>query len=148
MQNTLLHNFHEQHVKGKPPGAIVEVEIVLLARLTNSVADALNTASTKVYIRSMTLKHIYEKRTAYKYDVILESLTAIIETPSSVYKNNSTKRAHYILVKTIKGALFACLLQENAHPEVGQEVTVVVTAYRTTKKYLEKFEHIQSWKDG
>ncbi len=62
MAKQSLLAFHKTYVQGIPPKAFVVPEVFLVAILSNEVKEVLSTASSKVYIRSIALKHIYEKR--------------------------------------------------------------------------------------
>lgn len=143
-----LRSFHEKYVLGVRPGGHVIPEMYLIGHLTNEVSTVIAAQTTRIHIRSIALKHIYEKRNAYEYDVLINNISTIIKFPDSLYENDDAKKADFILVKQIDGALYACVIKQNAHPETGQDVAVVITAFKTTARYLAKFELIQSWKGG
>ncbi len=143
-----LRQFHKTYVRGVEPGEHVVPEMHVVGQITNEVAAAITARATRIHIRSIALKHIYEKRNAYEYDVIIDNLDIIIKFPDQIYDNQDIKKAEFIFVKQIDSFLYACLIKQNAHPETGQDISVVVTAFKTTERYLTKFELIQSWKGG
>ncbi len=75
-------------------------------------------------------------------------METVLRQPDNIFVNPDHKLADYFFTKLDDGAVFACLLKMNAHPEVGQEITMVITAFKTTQRYLKKFKLVQNWKGG
>lgn len=143
-----LREFHERYVLGIRPGEHVVPEMHAISQITHEVSAVIGARATRIHIRSIALKHVYEKRNAYEYDVIIDNLDMMIRFPDFIYRNDDIKKADLLFAKDIDGALYVCLVKQNAHPETGQDISVIVTAFKTTPRYLAKFKLIQSWKDG
>lgn len=41
-----------------------------------------------------------------------------------------------------------CSIETNAHPEIGEEVNVIVTAFKIDHRYTRKYKLIWKWEDG
>ncbi len=103
------------------PKAIVKNQTILCVK----------TRGEKIYLTSRVLKHLYDKRTAAIYFLILTHLEKVLSTPDAIYKNKFDKRGNLILVKAIKEILVLVSLEK-----VKQKHFAVVTAFEIEEKYL------------
>ena len=83
---------HKKHIKGTEREALVKEVRVLLCHLNKHIRISLKITEHKVYIKTIVLKHLYDKRNAQEYDFILENLHLIVKNPDKIYKNKSEKR--------------------------------------------------------
>lgn len=139
---------HEMYIKNQPDGAVVILEVISVALLSEIVQRALKLASPKVYIKTKNLKHMYEKRPESVYEFLLRNLDKIIHFPDRVYRNPAAKRGEFCFVKQFKNELFLAAIEFNAHPETGEEINLIVTAFKIKHRYVSKYELIWDWKDG
>ncbi|MCD6233322.1 hypothetical protein J7J81_03030 [bacterium] len=96
----------------------------------------------KVYINTKVLKHYYDKRPTFEYDLIINNLHKIVRYPDKIYRNKENKRGDYCFVKIIKNEKCLCVVEK------GNRRLEVVTFYRIPKeKYLNSFSLVWSWRD-
>lgn len=132
----------EKHIKGTPAGAIVTKRKIVLCRLTNQVNRAVLKCGglSKVYINTIVIKHLYDKKPAEEFHFIVENLDKIVRFPDYICKNKKPKRGKWIFVKELKNELYLCSLgNENIDFEVA-------TSFRDRKrKYIKSYDLIWSW---
>ena len=61
----------ELYVKGSAKEAIVPERSGLVCHLTKATQEAINSSAMKVYISSRVIKHIYDKRPAEEFDMVI-----------------------------------------------------------------------------
>ena len=140
-----LVDIFSQYVKETQPKAIVTQKTIILCRLTNQVNRTLLNCRglSKIYINTIVIKHIYDKRPAEEFDFLIKYLHRIVKYPDKIYKNREQKRGEWIFVKEIKNELYLSSLATEKNKEL--EIT---TAFRIRKKnYLKKYNLIWSWED-
>ncbi len=148
MEEHKLQQIHDQFIKNQPDGAAVILEIFTLANLTEQVQQHLGLSVGKVHIKTKILKHMYERRPASIYDFLLMHLSEIIRFPERIYQNQEAKKGQFIFAKQFPEGLFMASIETNAHPETGQEIHVLITAFKVEQRYLNKYKLIWSWEDG
>ena len=93
-------------------------------------------------ISSISLKHLYDKRPAREFDLILIYLPFIIQSPDLIFKNKSAKRGSLCCVREINSELYFCSL------EFDEEICSVVTCFRIEEDYLNGYILLWSRKGG
>lgn len=121
--------WHEKYIQLTFPKQVVVNESLVLGKMYSN---------ENVYLNTRVMKHLYDKRTAVVYFLLLKNMNQIVFKPDLVYQNNSQKKGSLIFTKLIKKELLAVIME-------SQEGKVfIVTAFETDEKYLEKFKLI--WK--
>lgn len=146
MEQESLHSLHKKYIKGTEPKAIVVYKKILLCNLTKTVQRSCGFSSGAVYITTIILKHLYDKKPAEWYDFIINNLIEIVKYPNHIYKNRSEKTGNFCLVKTLKNKKYLCSIEICADEQEKPEI-YIVTVFRTDDKYLEKYELLWSWRD-
>ena len=143
----VIFELFEKRVKDTKEKEIVALECVYVCRLTYAVFKILGFKDSKVHINTKVLKHLYDKKPAEEFDFIVRYLHKIIKYPDCVYKNKTSKRGDYCLVKKIEDFSYLCSVE---FAEDGEEMKIiVVTAFRVRDEaYLKKYELLWSWKGG
>jgi len=139
----IVPDLHQKYIVNTPQKAIVQNVTVFLCNLTYTVAKGVGLEGHyKVYISTRVLKHSYDKRPAFEYDLIINAIHKTIKYPNKVYANKGNKRGDYCFVKVIKNERCLCVLEKkDRHMEV-------VTFFRVPKeKYLNSFPLVWSWRD-
>lgn len=118
---TKITQLHQDCVGGTLPKEIVINQVILCAK----------TALGRIYLNSRVLKHLYDKRTAAIYFLILACLEQVLSKPDAYYRNKFDKRGAVILIKEVKNIAILVSLEKirNKHFEV-------VTAFEVKEKYL------------
>jgi len=136
-----------KHIENTLPKAIVVVETVYICRLTSAVMKIIKLSDYKIYLNTIALKHMYDKRLAEEFDCLICHLHEIVKYPEKIYKNKTSKSGDYCLVKKIDGFEYFCSLQSSN--EDGISKIMVVTAFRVNdENYLKNYELLWSWKGG
>ena len=91
------------------------------------------------------MKHVYDKRPAQEYDLLIENLQSIVKFPDRIYKNKNGKRGGYVFVKNIKNVLCLCSI-EIAQRENDDSRCEVVTFFTVEEDYLAGYELLWEWK--
>lgn len=138
-----LISLHKKYVKNTAPKQIVFVTSLQLCNLTKKVFNDLKFNSNKVYLTTIMLKHMYDKRVAEEFDYLLYNLYKIIKYPDHVYKNKPGGTGDYFFTKTLENLLYGASIEV-----VNENGLFIVTAFRTTETYLKNFEKIWSWEGG
>ncbi|MDB4983965.1 MAG: hypothetical protein JWM20_144 [Patescibacteria group bacterium] len=146
MDKLVAHRFFKKHVKDTERHAYVVIEEVILCSLTKAVSITIGISSSKAYLSSRAVKHVYDKRPAQEFDMLIQNLPSIVKYPDCIYKNKNAKRGSFCFVKNIRGILYLCSL-EQAELE-GESVLQVATFFRTTEDYLKNYELLWEWKGG
>jgi hypothetical protein len=93
-------------------------------------------------ISSVSLKHLYDKRPAREFDLILIYLRLLVKRPDLILKNKPAKRGSLCYVKEINNELYFCSL------ELDDELCSVVTCFRIEEDYLNGYILLWSRKGG
>jgi hypothetical protein len=142
-----LQTLHKKYIHNTLKKAIVLDETMFLCNLTRAVMLGCNIKSGKVYITTKVVKHLYDKRPAVQYNLILKHLHEVIKFPDNVYSNKSGKRGSLGFCKTIhESLLFASL--EKVQDENGKEEIYIATSFETDLDYLKSYTLIWSWRGG
>ncbi len=145
---TLVVHLYKKYIKGTPKKSIVQMVEIHLCQLTLAVIRGIGIDSNKVYLNTRVLKHMYDKRPAEEFDLMVTSLIEIIKYPDSIYKNKNNKRGSLCFVKKIINN--HCLVSLETIYDENTEAThnQVVTFFRTDENYLSNFELLWEWKGG
>lgn len=138
-----LVKLHKKYIKNTAPKQIVFVTYLQVCNITKKVLNDLKFTSNKVYLTTIMLKHMYDKRVAEEFDYLLYNLYKIIKYPDNIYKNKPGGTGDYFFTKTLEDLLYGASIEV-----LDEQGLFVVTAFRTTNKYLNNFEKIWSWEGG
>ena len=138
-----LVKLHKKYIKNTAPKQIVFVTSLQLCYLTKKVFSDLKLTTHNVYLTTIMLKHMYDKRVAEEFDYLLYNLYKIVKYPDHVYKNKPGGTGDYFFTKTLDNLLYGASIEVSNEQEL-----FIVTAFRTTEKYLNNFEKIWSWEGG
>lgn len=123
----------------------------LLAILTKTVARVISSQNLKVYITTVTLKHLYDKRPAEEFDVIIRCLHQVVRYPKELYENKPGKRGQFCFIKKIRGEKYFCSIErseEKDDPDGETEKFYAASAFRLRdENYLKGYKLVWSWKD-
>jgi hypothetical protein len=149
MRKLSLNDFFRKYVKDTKEKDFVENMFITLCNLTNEVFGLGLFISSKVYLNTRVLKHLYDVKPAEEFDSVLRNIVSIVRFPNHVYENKDSKRGGYAFVKEIDKVLNFCSL-EVTNDEAGgvvQESIYVVTCFRLRKEsYLNGYKLLWSWK--
>ena len=139
----IVPNLHQRYVANTDKNALVQNVSVFLCNLTYTVTKGVELRGYhKVYISARVLKHSYDKRPAFEYDLIINEIHKIIKYPDEIYKNKEGKRGDFCLVKRVKNEKCLCVVEKK------DQRFEVVTFYRIPKeKYLNSFSLVWSWRN-
>jgi len=138
----VVPDLHQKYIANTPQKVIVQNVTVFLCNLTYAVTKGVNLENYhKVYISTRVLKHSYDKRPAFEYDLFINNIHKIIKYPDRIYLDKD-RRGDYCFVKNIKNEECLCVLEKRG------QCMEVVTFYRVTKeKYLNNFPLVWSWRN-
>lgn len=136
-----LAYFHQQYIANTAYKAVVSDNAFYVARLTTNQVNMLGASSAIVLISTRTLKHMYDKRTAREYDLIINQLYAIIQIPDMIVTNPEHHGAFGFVKKINDKNYFVSL-------EISQRYNYVVTCFPVDAKYLSNKKIIQDWRGG
>ena len=133
------------HVKGTAKEAIVPDRRALVCHLTKAVLAGIGLEIMKVHITTRVIKHLYDKRPAQEFDLIIKNGYHIIRYPDEIYKNLDPKRGEYGFVKKIGTELFFCSVEVEKTDGLA-----VATIFKLSKpgSYLKNYKSLWRWKDG
>lgn len=139
----IVLNLHQRYVVNTTKNALVQNVSVFLCNLTYTVTrEAGLQGYHKVYVSTRVLKHSYDKRPAFEYDLIINELHKIVKYPDKIYENKENKRGDYCFVKIVKSERCLCIVEK------GEQCLEIVTFYRAPKeKYLNSFSLVWSWRN-
>ena len=144
-----------KYIKGTPKKDYVKELTVLVCNLTDIVKGNLKIQTSRVYITTKVLKHMYDKRTAEEFDFVVSNLTDFIKFPERIYKNKQGKTGNYCFYKTIAKDAYFCVLEISGDKDPCDEeigMVYVVSAYRLSedkkkrRNYLSSYKLLWSWK--
>ena len=147
-----LQHLHNEYIKGTTEKEIIILTTTLLCNTTNLVTKAINLPSSKVYITTRVVKHLYDSKPAEEYDFIVNNLEKIVRYPDQIYENKGGKRGQFCFLKKIKDDLYFCSFEVSqmvvSESEV-EEVNFVVTAFRIRRpSYLKDYKLLWDRKGG
>ncbi len=141
---TELEKINKLYIKGKKPGEYVTEKVVTICQIKNNIRILLKLPLLKVYISTKVLKHIYEQRPDYEYELILQNLDEVLTEPDAIYQNAKSKRGTFIFKKNLnKNVLMASIevvKQKKGKKEIG--IPYIVTAFSPREGYFKKFRKI------
>ncbi|MDP3697505.1 MAG: hypothetical protein Q8R55_05830 [Candidatus Taylorbacteria bacterium] len=131
---------HKKYVRGTDEGVLVKEIRALVCHLNKYVLKILEITDHKVYIKTRVLKHLYDKRNAQEYDLILENLHLIIKKPDKIYENKNEKRGEFCFYKIVKNKGILCPIEKN----VDNGGFDIVTAFsgKNLENYLKNFKEL------
>jgi len=152
MYRKIISELFEEYIKNTPKGADVVNKTTFLCRLTKAVKEAGEFPTTKVYIKTRVIKHLYDKKTAEEFFFIVENLHKIAKYPDHIYINKGSKRGDFAFLKRLKGKICFCSLEIIEKKEEKFQGNYIVTTYdlRTeekAKRYLKNYKPLWSWRD-
>ncbi len=149
MESSIDKAFTE-HIEGTDPEAIVVDLTLYLTNLTLATRQGCNLTVAKVHITTRVIKHLYDRKPAEEFDVVLKNLAKIVRFPDRVYLNKDSKRGTLCFFKTIGKFMYLCSIEtKTTDLEDGsaEEMNYVVTCFRVRdENYLKGYELLWSWK--
>ena len=140
LKSFTLLKLHKKYVKNTPKDSIVEEKTIVFCCLPAEVKKSGKFYGSEVNIKTRVLKHIYDKRPAQFYDLLLFKLEKMIKDPDYIYKNKEGKRGSKCLVKKIDCFLYIVILEEDNK----NDCCYLVTAFEIDIAYLRSYEMIWS----
>ena len=139
----ILENMHQQYIVGTPPKAVVKDTKILLCCLTNAVVQGSGYKNSPVYVTSRMLKHLYDKRPAEEYDILINILHKVVKFPDIIFENQQDKRGDIIFLKNYKAEKYLCVLEKGV-----EEDNCIATAFRVRdENYTKKYKELWRWRD-
>lgn len=154
MEDISIVKLFKRYIRNTEEKAPVVEHTVTLCKLTNAVKMAGNFPNHKVYVTTIALKHLYDRRPAEEFNAILKYLKPLVEFPDQIYEAKAGKRGDFCFVKKFRYLLYLCSIEKtnDRDPEEPYEgMNYVVTVFRLRKgkeSYLNHYRLIWSWKDG
>ena len=145
---SIILHLTKKYIRGTTKKTIVQIVEVLLCHLTTTVVKGASLVSSKIYLNTRVLKHLYDKRTAEEFDFMSENLIKVVKYPDKIYKNKSGKRGSLVFTKVISNSICAVSLEVVENKENTQVHFNVVTFFRTDEEYLSNYELLWEWKGG
>lgn len=138
-----IKGLHRKYIKMTPKDSYVKNITLYIGNLKLDITRNLDMSSKNIFIKTRSLKHMYDKRTAQAYDLLLENLLNILRNPDCIYNNKSSKRGSKCFVKKIARYKYMVVLEEK-----DISGNYIVTGFPVDKKYLKNFRKVWYWKDG
>lgn len=136
-----LYYFHQLYIANTAHKAAVADNAFYVTRLTSIQMYTLKANSKVILISTRALKHMYDKRTAREYDLIIGQLYAIIQTPDMIVANPE-HHGSFGFVKMIENKNYFASL------EITQDYNYIVTCFLIKEKYLGNKKIIRDWRGG
>jgi hypothetical protein len=147
-----IRHLYKLHIRGTLKNALVVVKTIHICSLTRTVAKAIENESTKTYINTKVIKHLYDKRPAEEFEFLIDNIECIVKYPNHIYRNRDGKRGDFCFVKAIKNEKYIVSIGISEiilDGEKKETANFVATAFRLRKEtYLNSYELIWSWKVG
>ena len=139
---------HDRYIKGTQKGAVVQNVQAFLCYLTGAVYKGASMKAMRVYINTRVLKHVYDKRPAQEYDLLITHLHKLVRFPKHVYQNQSSKRGDYLFVRNLRGGKekYLCSLQY-VEDEEKSRFEVTTFFWLAKENYLNNYKLLWSWED-
>lgn len=144
MSKDELEKLFKRHVLGTKYKDIITIKTIPIGNIPSNVKLALNLHGTRVYMTSISLKHIYDKHT-YKTELgnefkfILTNLHRIIKSPNQVTSNKTGRKGDYCFIKTIVNKKIIVTLQK-----VDRKLYIVTSFVLKDEGYLSEVKSL--WK--
>lgn len=109
-----IEDIFQQYIMGKNRKDFVKNRIFKVGVLKKSLVAVISILSSRyVYISTLSLMHIYERRGAILENIILPSFNAIISFPDGVYMNKEgkNKRGQFLFAKRAENHYLAAILE-------------------------------------
>jgi len=109
-----IHDIFKLYLFNKRPKDLVKQKIFKVGVLKKNIFMAIPLLSNKdVYISTLALMHIYDRRGAVLENTILPSFNALISSPDGVYLNKEGKnrRGNILFTKKIENHYLAVILE-------------------------------------
>jgi len=138
-----LKELHETYIAGSENKAYVDIELLCFATVRRVVREAINSPTSKVYISTKVLKHIYDrhfhdKKQSEIYFFIIDNLHRIICDPEMVRddKESRKKKGRIVFLKLFGEEQYACTIEKTTHRKGKklEEILCIVTAFKTKKE--------------
>jgi len=137
-----IKSLHRKYIKDTKEKSLVSFNIILITSLKKNVCQKAQIISKNVYLSTVMLKHLYDKKPAEEYDSILRNLVLVLKQPDEIYLNKLQKTGSKCFVKTIEKEKYFLVLEENQ----SEKQNSVVTMFRIRKEsYLNDYVKIWSW---
>lgn len=133
-----MRRLFKKHVESTTKELPIVHERSYLCNLKKKTFQASNLLSKKVYISSLTVKHLYDKRIAFEFFTIMDNIHNFLKYPDMICENKpgNKKRAEAAFIKKIDNHYFVCLLENDK--KMGD--TSVVTAHIIKQVDIPKFK--------
>jgi hypothetical protein len=139
----ILQNMHQQYIISTDYKAVVKDKQMLLCCLTNAVIQGIGYKNSPVYATSRMLKHLYDKRPAEEYDVLIDIIHKIVKFPNIIFENQLGKRGDKIFLKIYKGKKYLCIVEKGV-----DDNNYIATAFRVRdENYTKKYKELWRWRD-
>ena len=151
MRKKKLVCFFDQYIQGTQEKAFIIEQTMYLCRLSRKVNKCLRLSSQKIYITTKCLKHLYDRKPAQEFEVILKYINNILELPLEIYSNKQGKAGDYVFVNKIGEERYLAVIEiSKGLTETGFiETNYVVTCFKIRdENYLKSYKLLWSWKDG
>ncbi len=132
-----IRKLHIRHIKLTPYRSVVKRKIFCFAKRIQFLENYY-----PIYISTLSLKHIYDKRTAREYDFIIKNLKRIVEKPDEIRKNTTQRDNSYLVIKNISSETFLAVI------EVINGSVFIVTSFSSGEKYLRNFKLVWNREAG
>jgi hypothetical protein len=143
----LTRRFYKNYIKGTPEKYPVTQERDFLCKIgirTNSILNQQTPCLGRdVFLNTNSLKHIHDRHVYIKkvpddFILIMDELAGILKHPDFIYRDLPEKRAHFLLVRSVKvrgstKRLLLCGIELIG--DDGEEIEVV-SAFITGEAYL------------
>ncbi len=136
-----LYYFHQHYIANTAHKAAVTDNAFYVTQFTPNQMHVLGAHSEIILISTRALKHMYDKRTAREYDLIIKQLHTIMQTPDMIVTNPEHHGSFGFVKKIENKNYFASL-------EITQNYNYVVTCFLIKQKYLGNKKIIQDWRGG
>ncbi len=129
-----IKEIFEQYICGKSRKDFVKQKIFRVGVLRKNISMIIPLLSNReVYISTLALMHIYERRGAVLEEIVLPHFNALISFPEGIYVNKEgrNKRGQILFIKKIDNHYLAVILEiVSIHGQTScQVVTVLVCDY-------------------
>ncbi|MCK9369092.1 hypothetical protein M0R04_03980 [Candidatus Dojkabacteria bacterium] len=139
-----ISRLHNKYIRYTKKNDVVENITIHLCNLPSKVVSGSGFPSSKIYLTTRTLKHLYDKRPAQLYDFILQNILYIIKYPDIVYNNKGGKRGSKCFLKNIDGAKYFASIEK----AIEEDGNYLVTVFTVDEKYLKEYKRQWSWEGG
>jgi hypothetical protein len=147
MRKNAVREMFEKYVCGTPEKAIVFLAKERVGILYPHISNTVYLLENSIFLSTRALKHLYDKRPAEEFDVLIDNFRSIINSPDACYRNPSGKRGNFCLSKDISNVPHFVVIE--AVENTGREALEVVTAFRARHpRYLKDYELLWSRRDG